>query len=235
MVITRFGSTMPATRSGSNSGLRSAAVSAVAQSDPIRPVARSAPADTKPDRRRKPKRDGYWALLRAVPRTVARAGFRGLTYRALAEEAGVTYGLISYHFGSREALIEEAARLAADEAIVRSILIPASGDVEDFASGLSRLITEDRAGQSFQFDLLSEAMRNEKLLAPVTGLYGRYIAVVEEALRLFGIDDDPALARVVFAALDGLTLQQFLSGDEGETDEAIARLRRLIAAAAAEG
>jgi AcrR family transcriptional regulator len=170
--------------------------------------------------------------LRAVPRTVAHHGFRGLTYRALAEEAGVTYGLISYHFGTREALIEAAAKLAVEDAIARSDLVPESGRLDDFAGGLTRLIREDAAGQSFQFDLVTESMRNDKLHPPVVELYTRYIDAVEDALREFGVDDDPALARLVFAALDGLTLQQFVFRDEAETEAAIARLRRLIAAAA---
>ena len=148
------------------------------------------PATEQP-RRRASKRAGYWALLRAVPRTVARSGFRGLTYRALAKEAGVTYGLISYHFGSREALIEDAARLAVDEAISKSQLLPESGKVEDFASGLPRLLREDRDAQVFQYDLVTEAMRNEALQEPVAELYRRYVAAVEEALGEFGIEDDP--------------------------------------------
>lgn len=184
-------------------------------------------------KRKEPKRAGYWALLRAVPKTVAKLGFRGLTYRALADEAGVTYGLISYHFGTREALIEDAAKLAVDEAIIGSILVPESGEIEDFASGLTTLLREDPAGQAFQFDLVTESMRNKKLHPPVVSLYTKYVAAVEDALREFGIEDDPYLARVIFAALDGLTLQQFIFEDEAETEKAIARLREIIAAVAA--
>jgi AcrR family transcriptional regulator len=182
--------------------------------------------------RKEPKRAGYWALLRAVPRTVAKLGFRGLTYRALAEEAGVTYGLITYHFGTREALIEDAAKLASEEAIVGAILVPESGKIDDFASGLPRLIREDLSGSAFQFELVTESMRNRKLHPPVVGLYTRYLGAVEDALREFGIEDDPYLARVVFAALDGLTLQQFIFGDEAATEAGLARLRKLIASAA---
>ena len=185
------------------------------------------PATEQP-RRRATKRAGYWALLRAVPRTVARSGFRGLTYRALAKEAGVTYGLISYHFGSREALIEDAARVAVDEAISKSQLVPESGAIEDFASGLPQLLKEDRDAQLFQFDLVTEALRNEKLQEPVAELYRHYVEAVDEALHEFGIEDDPALARIVFAALDGLTLQQFAFQDDAATAEAVARLQELI-------
>ena len=195
------------------------------------------PASPKPrqgsKKRKEPKRAGYWALLRAVPKTVAKLGFRGLTYRALAAEAGVTYGLISYHFGTREALIEEAAKLAAEEAITGSILVPESGEIDDFASGLTTLLREDPSGQAFQFDLVTEAMRNKKLHPSVVTLYTRYIDAVDDALREFGIDDDPYLARVIFAALDGLTLQQLIFEDEGETEKAIVRLREIIAAVAA--
>lgn len=187
----------------------------------------------KAKKRKEPKRAGYWALLRAVPRTVAKVGFRGLTYRALADEAGVTYGLISYHFGTREALIEDAAKLAVEEAIAASILVPESGRIEDFSSGLTTLLREEPASQAFQFDLVTESMRNEKLRPPVAKLYTQYIAAVEDALREFGIDDDPALARVIFAALDGLTLQHFVFDDEAETEQTIARLREIIAAVAA--
>jgi AcrR family transcriptional regulator len=181
-------------------------------------------------KRKEPKRAGYWALLRAVPRTVARGGFRGLTYRALAAEAGVTNGLISYHFGTREALIEDAAKLAVEEAIVGSALHPESGDLDDFAGGLTRLIREDAEGQAFQFDLVTESLRNDKLRPPVADLYSRYIRAVEDALGEFGLNDDPALSRVVFAALDGLVLQQLIFRDEAQTEAAIARLRLLLAA-----
>jgi TetR/AcrR family transcriptional regulator, regulator of biofilm formation and stress response len=142
-------------------------------------------------------------------------------------------GLISYHFGTREALIEDAAKLAVDEAIVGSILVPESGEIDDFASGLTKLLREDPSGQAFQFDLVTESMRNKKLHPSVVRLYTQYIGAVEDALHEFGIDDDPYLARVIFAALDGLTLQQFIFEDEAETEKAIARLREIIAAVAA--
>jgi AcrR family transcriptional regulator len=54
----------------------------------------------RPPRRTRPARgDGRRALLEAVVRVVARHGLDALTYRAVAKEAGVTHGLVSYHFG----------------------------------------------------------------------------------------------------------------------------------------
>lgn len=176
------------------------------------------------------ERDSYWALLRAVPRTVAQHGFRGLTYRAVAKEAGLTYGMITHHFGTREALIREAASLAVNEAIMRSIAISSSQGLEDFPSGFSELISEERPAQIFQYELVFEALRSDDLLAAVREHYDRYVSAAAEALTELGIDADAPLARTVLATLDGLVLQQLIYGDSERTDESIAALRRLLAA-----
>ncbi len=58
--------------------------------------------------------DGREALLAAVVHVVADRGLRGLTYRAVAEHAGVNNTLISHHFGSRDALLEAAMEWASE-------------------------------------------------------------------------------------------------------------------------
>ena len=47
--------------------------------------------------------EGRDALLTATVRVVARRGLRNLTYRAVAEEAGVTHGLVAHYFGWSQA------------------------------------------------------------------------------------------------------------------------------------
>ena len=172
---------------------------------------------------------GYWALLRAVPRVVARVGLRGLTYRAVAKDAGVTYGLISYYFGSRDVLIEAATRLATDEAIARSKVGPSSDRVQDFAAGVSKLLAEDPDAQAFQYELVCEARRSRPLLAAVERMYENYVAAISASLDKLGIEHDEALARVVFAALDGIVLQRLVHDDEKMTDETIEALQGLLA------
>ncbi|MFC7574917.1 TetR/AcrR family transcriptional regulator [Klenkia terrae] len=48
------------------------------------------------------------ALLQAAVTIAATRGLRGLTYRSVAAAAGVTHGSVRYHFGSWDALVEEA-------------------------------------------------------------------------------------------------------------------------------
>src|SRR5438132_3593131 len=67
---------------------------------------------------RKPRYgEGRQALLDAAVQVVGRSGLRGLTYRAVAAEAGVTQGLVAHHFGSRDRLIHEALLAAGAQSI----------------------------------------------------------------------------------------------------------------------
>jgi DNA-binding transcriptional regulator YbjK len=174
----------------------------------------------------RPRRgEGREALLRAVLRAVAKHGFAGLTYRAVAAEAGVTHGLVSYHFGSLDAMISEALVLAAEEAIRDSQLSSADG----FAARLSELVNDQAEAQSYQFELTFEARRRPELARHVQALYENYYAVIEHSLQSLGLPVDRALTRLVFAALDGLVLQQLIFADPAATDAALVRLRELLA------
>jgi TetR/AcrR family transcriptional regulator, regulator of biofilm formation and stress response len=164
-----------------------------------------------------------------VLRAVDKHGFAGLTYRAVAAEAGVTHGLVSYHFGSLEAMITEALALAADEAIRDSRMAISSGELDAFANSISTLVSEQTEAQSYQYELTFEARRRPELAGQVRALYENYYDVIEESLAALGISRDRALTRLVFAALDGLVLQQLIFGDARATDASIERLRELLA------
>jgi AcrR family transcriptional regulator len=178
---------------------------------------------------RPPYAEGRDALLDAAARVVARDGFRGLTYRAVAQEAGTTHGLVSYHFRSRDRLIHETAMKARREAIEGSALEPASDRVEEFADHLSQLAADAPEGQLFQFELALEARRRAELEPEIHALYEEYYAVTARALAAIGIaDPSPALVRLVFAALDGLTLQQLIFGRPADTEAAVAELQAVL-------
>lgn len=172
--------------------------------------------------------EGRDALLDATERVIAKHGFRGLTYRRVGAEAGVTHGLVSYHFRSRDRLIHEAVARAARNAVERSSLDPASGDLEDFARDLAQLGAEDPDAQAFQFELALEARRRAELRPEVRALYEEYFGAIERALTRLGVDRGPAMARLVFAALDGIMLQQLVFERRDETEELVALLQELL-------
>jgi AcrR family transcriptional regulator len=190
---------------------------------------------------RKPRRrmnygEGREALLNAAVRVVARGGLRKLTYRAVAQEAGTTHGLVVHHFGSRDALIEEALAHAIRTSLSTSALEPGTGKVADFSVGVSDMVTAGPDIQAFQYELLLEARRRPELLPQIRALYDDYFDATERELsRMLPDGADRPLTRLVFAALDGLVLHQLVFGEPETTDAAIEELRGLLRLLAADG
>ena len=175
---------------------------------------------------------GREAICRALPRVVARDGFDGVTYRSVAAEAGVTHGLVSYHFKTREAMIHEALKWAVEHTLESAHLAMSTGRLDDFASDVPRALDDSPEEAIFQFELLLRALRSPDLREDVRKSYDDYVAAISESLRASGIEDI-SIARLVFAALDGLTLQHFLYEEPGRTEQALSALRRLLAPLAA--
>ncbi|AYC36134.1 MULTISPECIES: TetR/AcrR family transcriptional regulator [Streptomyces] len=172
---------------------------------------------------------GREALLNAAVRVVARGGLRKLTYRAVAEEAGVTHGLVMHHFGSRDALIEAALEHAVRTSTRISSLEPGTGDIADFAAGLADMVTREPAMQIFQYELMLESRRRPELLPQIRALYDEYFQATERELsRSLPDGTSPALTRLVFAALEGLVLHQLVLDEPNVTEAAMKELRSLL-------
>jgi AcrR family transcriptional regulator len=170
---------------------------------------------------------GREALCRALPRVVARDGFDGVTFRSVAAEAGVTHGLASYHFGTREVMIHEALKWAVEHTIEATHLAVPTDGIGDFAADVPGTLAERPEDAVFQFDLLLRVLRNPALLEDVRKSYDDYVEAISTSLSTFGIEGE-AVARLVFAALDGLALQQLLYGSTSRTEESIVVLREFL-------
>ncbi|MGI5460643.1 TetR/AcrR family transcriptional regulator [Streptomyces sp. CA-249302] len=188
---------------------------------------------TEPAERRPRKRVNYGAgreaLLGAAVRVVARGGLRRLTYRAVAEEAGVTHGLVVHHFGSRDALIEEALTHAIRTSLSNSALEPGTGKTEDFSVGLTEMVESGPDLQSFQYELLIEARRRPELLTHLRALYEEYFeATRRELTQMLPGPVDEGLSRMVFATLEGLVLHQLVFGEREIIEDALEELRGVL-------
>ncbi len=192
------------------------------------PISGRKSADSR-ERSREPvaRGEGREALYRALVRVVARDGFDGVTFRSVAAEAGVTHGLASYHFGTRDAMIHEALSWAVNHTIETSHLGSNGSRIASFASDVPKMVRDAPEEAVFQFELLLRALRTPSLLPEVRESYDAYIDAVAESLRRLGVENQ-ALARLVFAALDGLTLQQLLYDDPRRTREAIRALHDIV-------
>lgn len=173
--------------------------------------------------------DGRDALLAAVVQVVADKGLRGLTYRAVAERAGVNNTLISHHFGSRDALLIAAMEWASARSIRLSDLSATEEIDADFAAALVDFVQSEPELQLFQYEMILESRRRPELRPAAVTLYTAYIASMEDALRRHGYADTGPLARAVFAALDGLVLQLLTVAGADAVRDAMARVGALLA------
>lgn len=172
---------------------------------------------------------GRQALIDAAIRVVGDGGLRQLTYRSVAREAGVTQGLVSHHFGSWAELVRAALEHAARTSLERSPLAPPPKRLEDLSAGLSRRVAEAPAEEAFQFEIALEARRRPDLAPVAAALYKGYLEATANALDAVGVASGPDLARLVFAAIDGLAFQQLVTGEAEGTGRSLAILHDLLA------
>ncbi|MSO41210.1 MAG: TetR family transcriptional regulator [Solirubrobacterales bacterium] len=173
---------------------------------------------------------GRDALIDAAIRVVAREGMRGLTIRSVAAEAGVTHGLVRHHFGSRDALVEATLVRSVEMAIDSSSLAPGRGQIEEISSDLASTVESQEELLAFQYELLLEARRRPELKKHVERMYDDYTAAAQGELERAGFGNDPLAARVLFAALDGLALQQVVFGKPERTDAGVELIHALFEA-----
>lgn len=173
--------------------------------------------------------EGRDLLISATVEIVAEKGLRGLTFRAIAERAGVNNSLIAHHFGTREALLAAALDWAVEQSIESTDLLELASE-EAFADTLLAAITDRPELQAFQYEMILEARRNERYRPPVLHLYARYHEVVAESLRRHGYDGNlEATAAATFAAMDGLVLQHMAGVDRSALRAALHRVWAAIA------
>ena len=97
----------------------------------------------------------------------------------------------------------------------------------DFARELPDRAQREAHDHAFQFELALEARRRPDLGEAVRARF----ETTRDALRALDIDlgdDEQAASRLLFAAIDGLMLQQLIFEDPERTREAIALLQRLL-------
>ena len=159
-------------------------------------------------------------LVAAAQAVLIRDGVGRLTMRAVAAEAGVLLGTVTYIFPSKEmllrAVIEDVAAGIAE--VLKSSADTGRGLEHAIRDGVERFWTalvEDQEGlQIIQYELVIYALRTPGLESMARWQYDRYARIVaawcQEAASNAGevcaVPFD-TLARVLVAAVDGVILQ----------------------------
>jgi AcrR family transcriptional regulator len=157
-------------------------------------------------------------IIDAMRQSVAERGTAGSTFDQVAREAGVSRGLLHYHFGTKERLIAEVVRRDAEirlEHLGRELA--GAGTVDDVIAvllhSLEDLVERDPGFVALRFELFTSGRRNPEIAAEFAALQRATRAHVAELLAAKereGVvrlaDDAEAVAAVLLSLADGLAL-----------------------------
>jgi AcrR family transcriptional regulator len=158
-------------------------------------------------------------IVEAMRASVAARGIAGSTFDHVANEAGVSRGLLHYYFGSKERLLIEVVRRETDVRIDRlEEAIDGAADAEDVLDALVRSFEEwlgDGPAPVMIYEMLTLAQRNEEIAAELAKLGRRTRSHLSAALEskrdsgvlALGVEPDLA-AMFLFALADGVIVRR---------------------------
>lgn len=185
------------------------------------------PARTAADRGREVRLQ----LLSAAAELIAELGWTAVSTRILAERAGVTPGLVHYHFPSLQALLRDAALGMISDLLsgIESIFDdarPLDHGVEMMLGSLDAYTGSDRTSLLFTETYLA-AIRDETLRIELIALVDEFRRKLARWLREHGADTPDDTAAVLAAAIDGVMLHRTLN-PQLTSSAVVPVLRRLV-------
>jgi AcrR family transcriptional regulator len=161
-------------------------------------------------------------ILDAAVGVVLERGFAGTRVVDVANALGISSGLVHYHFDSKDELLAETLRYAADADIARLEKVVAQLDdpLKRLDRVLGEYLPEARGDQSWVMwvDAWGHAIRSERLRKILAELDLAWSGAIETVIRdgvatgVFECPDPSGAARRLSALLDGLGLDVILHG-----------------------
>jgi DNA-binding transcriptional regulator YbjK len=160
-----------------------------------------------------PARTRRKELADAAITTLAEAGMRGLTHRAVDKAAGLPEGSCSYYFRTRQALLQAAvdrleeldtAELTARPALSGADAPSYEGVAEAAARLVERWTTTGRERMLARYELALEATRRPELRTVFVRAGARSRELAEAMLTAIGAPDPARQAPLLVAYVDGL-------------------------------
>jgi AcrR family transcriptional regulator len=176
-------------------------------------------------------------LLEAAQRVLEKSGYHALSYESIGREAGLSPGLIRYHFGSKSELLVALS----DWIVFRdadSQARPAQPPVLTRVSGVETLIgyaesvLANLESYALYFNLLPHLFDNEHGRAQLAELFASNL---DMATAAFAVDPGAdsyeeyrLLASMTAALSDGLAIQLIIDPSSASIEKALSRWREYL-------
>ena len=159
-------------------------------------------------------------IVEAMRASVAARGIAGATFDHVAQEAGVSRGLLHYYFGTKERLLVEAVRRESEVRFERiEEAIEGAADAEDVLTalihGFEDFLAAGPGAAVMLYEMLTLAQRNGEIAGELANLGRRTRWQLSDALArkretdVLALRVDPELAALfLFALADGVMVRR---------------------------
>ena len=184
------------------------------------------PKSTRESARSGRRRETVGRILGAARRAIGRSGFSGATLGAVAKEAGVSKGLLHYHFESKDHLLVETQRAFFRQLHERFSERAQRGE-GGLPSALEALdamwesVRELHGGAPFVVETLALSSHDSPLGTKVSAFYDESTALLQDAIQLvFAQELDQLavpperMAVLIRVLLEGLVVELARARDE---------------------
>jgi AcrR family transcriptional regulator len=170
-------------------------------------------------------------ILDAAAKMFGSTGYQGASMEAVARAAGVSKGLLHYHFNSKEHLLIEAQRATFTQIYDRFTQRFQHGErgldtALDAIDSLWEALYEMRNWSPFMVEVLSLAAQQQRVRHQVDDFYSETMEMLEEGMsRVFSDHTERLLmppvrlARVIRSSLHGLVLELSLCRGQEDLDQ----------------
>lgn len=193
--------------------------------------------------RKVPEEQRRLEILKAAYRVAARERLTGLTAQAVAAEAGVSKGLVFFHFGNRDALLVSLLTWLLDITLVApemAELLEGQTPAERMLSAIRRdveWLPRQRDRVELFFDFWVMGTRHPEVQRAIRAALDRYRdafrplaeAVVEAEPERFGRVGAEGLAGVAAGFIEGCALQVVMDPDRFDVESYMRTIGALVA------
>lgn len=169
------------------------------------------------------------SILSAAAKCFARKGFTATTLAEIGKELGLRKSIVHYYFASKAALIHEVQSFTYHRYLdkLKEAIRNGDGSPQQATDALRALwdaIQNNKTGTGLNIEVWSAARRDAELKRRASGLQRDARQVIRDAIapvtQKAGPQRAEALATLVLAVLNGLSVTEYLEGEDAKVKEA---------------
>ncbi|HET7115517.1 MAG TPA: helix-turn-helix domain-containing protein [Hanamia sp.] len=165
-------------------------------------------------------------ILEAALKVFAERGYNGSTISMIAEEAGISKGLLYTYFESKEILLDNLLKFGLKKAadFMKNGAVPKPTDKKSFASGLRfmiKLFQEENDFWRLYCMLILQKNMTQKFEKELAPFFRLYLSVYETYFKKKGSSNPKAEAILFGAVLDGIMFDIMVAPHQYPLDDVI--------------